>query len=261
VEDTRSLLRYTRIYVPSLRGNTMQVFQGTLEDLGGRGVRSVILNMYPRDEIYKDKWGQDMRNSDIVFRRRFKSNNPASSYYLNVVPWNIIYYGSTSQTSNNNNRAMSYPISCKITTDRFTGLVDGQDMSNLFRDDYYIRLSETILLRAEAKQRSGDKTGAAADVNLLRTRAQCSYMVTAADMDDNFDLILDERARELIYEECRWNTLLRMGGTIAFDRIKKYTYWDQNRATMTKSYNLWPIPQTVIDSNTGAKMDQNPGWF
>jgi starch-binding outer membrane protein, SusD/RagB family len=259
-EDKKSFLGYTRTFGNAIRGNSQLMFQGTLEDLGGRGVRSVIPNMYLRDEIYLDKWGQDMRNSEVVFRRRFKGNNPASSYYLKIVPWNIIYYGTTSQSTNDNNRATSYPMSCKITTDRFTGLADGQNMSNLFRDDYYIRLSETILLRAEAKQRSGDKSGAAADVNLLRTRAQCSYMVTSADMDDNFNLILDERARELVYEECRWNTLLRMGGTIGFDRIKKYTYWDQNRATMTRSYNLWPIPQTVIDSNTGAKMEQNPGW-
>ena len=34
-------------------------------------------------------------------------------------------------------------------------------------------------------------------------------------MDDNFNMILDERCRELMYEEQRWNTLLRMRGTIA----------------------------------------------
>ena len=133
-------------------------------------------------------------------------------------------------------------------------------MSNLFRDDYFIRLSETILLRAEAKQRNGDKNGAAADINLLRTRANCAYKVTAADMDDNFNTILDERTRELLYEECRWNTLLRMGGTIAVDRIKKYAFWPEAQATLTSKYNLWPIPQLVIDANKDEKLAQNPGW-
>jgi hypothetical protein len=133
-------------------------------------------------------------------------------------------------------------------------------MSNLFRDEYIIRLPETILLRAEAKQRNGDKTGAAADINLLRDRAQCSYKVTAADMDDNFNTILDERARELVYEECRWNTLLRMGGTIAVDRIRKYAYWPTTAATLTFNYNLWPIPQTVIDTNKDVDIAQNEGW-
>ena len=138
-----------------------------------------------------------MRNSDVVFRRRFKGNNSAKSlYYLKIVPWDKIYNGGLTPQAKLNDRAYCYPVSCKISTDKFTGLADGQDMSNLFRDDYFIRLSETILLRAEAKQRSGDKVGAAADVNLLRTRAKCSYMVTAADMDDNFNTILDERVRE-----------------------------------------------------------------
>jgi hypothetical protein len=99
---------------------------------------------------------------------------------------------------------------------------------------------------------------AAADINLLRARAKCGYMVQASDV--GLDLILDERARELVYEETRWNTLLRMGGTVAVDRIKKYAYWDDPRATLTKNFNLWPIPQTVIDTNKDKLMAQNPGW-
>ncbi len=114
------------------------------------------------------------------------------------------------------------------------------------------------MLRAEAKMRSGDNAGAADDINLLRKRAQCDYLVKASDV--NVDLILDERARELVYEECRWNTLLRMGGTVAVDRIKKYAYWDDPRTTLTKHFNLWPIPQVVIDTNKDIVMEQNPGW-
>ena len=114
------------------------------------------------------------------------------------------------------------------------------------------------MLRAEAKWRNGDNAGAATDINLLRARAKCGYMVQASDVD--LDLILDERARELVYEETRWNTLLRMGGTVAVERIKKYSYWDDPRATLTKNFNLWPIPQLVIDTNKDKPMAQNPGW-
>lgn len=85
-------------------------------------------------------------------------------------------------------------------------------------------------------------------------------MVTAADMDDNFNMILDERARELIYEEARWNTLLRMGGTIAVDRIRQYAFWPETKATLNFNYNLWPIPQSVIDTNKDVVLQQNPGW-
>jgi hypothetical protein len=194
-----------------------------------------------------------MRNSEIVFRRIFLGNVVGSPYFGIPVPWSVLY-------DNKDDQSLDYPVSCKIATDKYTGLADGQDRSNLFRDDYFIRLPETILLRAEAKQRSGDKAGAAADINLLRSRANCNYLVSAADMDDNFNTILDERARELVYEECRWNTLLRMGGTIAVDRIKKYAFWPEANATLNSQYNLWPIPQLVIDANKDVKLEQNKGW-
>jgi hypothetical protein len=51
-----------------------------------------------------------------------------------------------------------------------------------------------------------------------------------------------------------------MGGTVAVDRIKKYAYWDDPRNTLTKNFNLWPIPQTVIDTNKDKPLAQNPGW-
>jgi hypothetical protein len=233
---------------------------GTLEDVGGRGIAQVIPTMFTRDSIYAGKWGADMRNSEIVLRRTFIGNVTGKPYFGLPVPWDAMYKGTTNQTTNDNNRSLCYPVSCKIATDKYTGLADGENRSNLFRDDYFIRLPETILLRAEAKQRTGNKAGAAADVNLLRTRANCTYLVTAADMDDNFDLILRERSRELVYEECRWNTLLRMGGTVAVDRIRKFAYWPEAASTLTFNYNLWPIPQTVIDTNKDIVLDQNPGW-
>jgi starch-binding outer membrane protein, SusD/RagB family len=252
-EDKRSKLPYSRTYGPVFRNGAPTDITGTLEDAGGRGISQIMPTMYTRDGIYADKWGKDMRNSEVVMRRSFKGNVKTSAYYGKRIPWTVLY-------NNKDNQSLDYPVSCKIATDKYTGLADGENMSNLFRDDYFIRLSETILLRAEAKQRNGDKAGAAADINLLRDRAQCTYMVTAADMDDSFNTILDERTRELVYEECRWNTLLRMGGTIATDRIKKYAFWPEAQASLTFSYNLWPIPQTVIDTNKDVKLDQNPGW-
>jgi hypothetical protein len=252
-EDGRSKLPYSRTYGPVLRDGAPAHFKGTLEDMGGRGISQIAPTMYTRDSIYAGQWANDLRNSDIVFRRNIIANVPTSPYFGQPVPWNVIY-------STTDAKSLCYPISCKIATDKYTGVADGENLSNLFRDDYFIRLPETILLRAEAKQRSGDKTGAAADINLLRTRANCAYKVTAADMDDKFNMILDERARELVYEECRWNTLLRMGGTIAVDRIKNYAFWPEAKATLNFQYNLWPIPQLVIDANKDVKLDQNKGW-
>ncbi|GAB1453689.1 RagB/SusD family nutrient uptake outer membrane protein [Draconibacterium sp.] len=259
-EDGKSKLPYSRTYGPVLRDIAGKHMTGTLEDVGGRGISQASITNYARDIVFEDKWGADMRNSEIVLRRRFKGNVDTSPYYKLVVPWSEMYGLDKDATTILNNTSEIYPVSCKIATDRYTGVADGENRSNLFRDDYIIRLPETILLRAEAKQRLGNKAGAAADVNLLRDRAQCTYRVTAADMDDKFKTILDERARELVYEECRWNTLLRMGGTIAVERIREYAHWPETKATLTFNYNLWPIPQTVIDSNKDVKINQNPGW-
>jgi len=257
-EDGSSRLPYSREYGAVFRDPASTHLTGTLEDLGGRGIAMVIPTMYTRDMIYDGKWGDDMRNSEAVFRRIFLGNVATSPYFGKPVPWDVIYKVGQSQDAIDAAVTQCFPISCKIATDKYTGLADGQNMSNLYRCEYLIRLPETILLRAEAKMRSGDNAGAASDINLLRARAKCGYMVQASDV--NVDLILDERARELVYEERRWNTLLRMGGTVAMDRIKKYAYWNDPRVTMTKTFNLWPIPQTIIDTNKDAVIEQNPGW-
>ena len=93
----------------------------------------------------------------------------------------------------------------------------------------------------------------------LASSQECWWKVQSFDKDGN-PTRWSEPARELVYEETRWNTLLRMGGTIAVDRIKKYAYWDYPRTTLNKTFNLWPIPQTVIDTNKDVPIAQNPGW-
>jgi len=257
-EDGSSKLPYSRQFGPVFRDPMASICTGTLEDVGGRGIVQVMPTMYTRDVIYDGKYATDLRNSEAVFRRTFVGNVAGSEYYGKVIPWSVLYREGQGIDAVNAAKTQVFPVSCKIATDKYTGLADGENRSNLFRNEYLIRLPETILLRAEAKMRSGDKTGAASDINLLRSRAQCGYKVTPEDV--TVDLILDERARELVYEETRWNTLLRMGGTVAVDRIKKYAYWDDPRSTLTTNFNLWPIPQTIIDTNKDVKIEQNPGW-
>lgn len=257
-ESPRSCMVHPCNYGPVFRDQGGNYVKGTLEDAGGMGCCGVMPTLYTRDLIYSGKWENDLRNSEAVFRRKLVGNVPGTEYYGKIVPWSLLHREDASGKGDDAAVTQLYPISCKIGTDKFTGLESGEDRSRLFRDDYLIRLPETILLRAEAKMRLGDNGGAASDINLLRARAQCSYLVTAADVD--LDLILDERARELVYEESRWNTLLRMGGTVAIDRIKKYAYWDYPRTTLTKNFDTWPIPQSVIDTNKDVKLEQNPGW-
>lgn len=257
-DGNKTCLDYPGIYGPVFRDQGGALVNGTMQDVGGFGMCQITPTTYARDLLYEGKWGDDLRNSEAVLRRLFIGNVKGSEYYGKLVPWDALYRLDETGKWADAAYTMLYPLSCKIGPDFFTVAADGRTLRNIFRDDYLIRLPETILLRAEVKLRLGNTAGAAADINMLRSRSQCSYLVT--DSDVSIDLILDERARELIYEESRWNTLLRMGGTVAVERIKTYSYWDYPRSTLTKNYNVWPIPQNVIDTNKDVVLEQNSGW-
>ena len=91
---------------------------------------------------------------------------------------------------------------------------------------------------------------AATHINALRTRSNATP-ITASDV--NVDLILDERARELISEEYRRYTLNRFG--ILVSRAQQFNKFTQ----ITDRDILFPLPQDFIDSNE-APIQQNPGW-
>lgn len=264
-EDKQSYLPFPRIFSPALgdlvgideNGKAYKPFSvsqpGNEILRGGRGITLVTPTYYVRDIIWEGELYDDMRNKDHNIVREIICNNPDfPNMHGKPIPESVLNYDDKSRT-------VAYPIWMKWTTDIYEGINEGQNYSNLFRDEYIIRLSETILLRAEANYRLGDRQKACDDINRIRDRAKCTYRATVSDV--SLDFILDERTRELFVEENRWNTLLRMGGTVAVDRIKKYAYWKETvKATLKGNYNLWPIPQQVIDRNKDVPMAQNPGW-
>jgi hypothetical protein len=226
--------------------------------VGGRGQARIEPTVYAKKTIWINS-GTDMRNSPVNIRRAFKVTDTKHSLYgveLNedniadyLTPATLMYF---------------YPIHTKVVPIDdwgYEGLTSGKsNRANIYSDFYFARLAETYLLRAEAKLRKNDKAGAAADINEVRNRVQASPV---AEADVTIDYILDERIRELYGEERRWNTLLRMGGDIPNDRITKHAYWIVDNPTWSGSLGkdfLFPIPQTVIDSNLDVVIEQNPGW-
>jgi hypothetical protein len=74
----------------------------------------------------------------------------------------------------------------------------------------------------------------------------------------NLNYILEERARELLFEEPRRRTLIRMG--VLVERVKKYGLMEDWRNTIQDYQGVWPIPQSAIDANLGIDLGQNPGY-
>lgn len=250
--DDDARLQHPRYWVPVLR--VIEGVTGLLEDVGGRGVAFFAPTPLTETIIWEpDISAGDTRNAEYNIRRTILYNDPTFPDLLGkVVPQEAI------DEANASLAGAVYPIFQKFTTDLFQGIEQGENRSNIFRDRYAIRLPETILLRAEAYLRRGDNQLAADDINMIRNRSNCSVLATAGTVD--LDFILDERARELLGEESRWNTLLRMGGTVAVDRIRKFAKHEWTTNSLTFNFNLFPIPQGVIDRNKDVIWEQNPGW-
>jgi starch-binding outer membrane protein, SusD/RagB family len=123
-----------------------------------------------------------------------------------------------------------------------------------YADQTYLRLADTYLLLAEAYFKQGKLPDAADYINRVRTRS----MATPIAVDGStitIDYILDERSRELVTEENRRETLIRTGKLL--ERAKLYNKFT---APMQEYQILLPIPQKVINANTGKAMPQNPGY-
>ena len=121
------------------------------------------------------------------------------------------------------------------------------------KDQPYLRIAETYLLKAEAELMLGQAGQAAETINILRRRANASE-INAGDVD--LDFILDERSRELLLEEHRRYTLLRTNKWLERTRL----YNKNGGQNISDRDILFPIPQIVIDANLTQPMPQNPGW-
>ena len=155
-------------------------------------------------------------------------------------------------------------------------------------DWYVFRLAETYLLRAEAYFWKGDLSNAAADINAVRNRAGAADVVAG---DVNIATILDERVRELYYEEPRNTELTRIafifattgkaaynGKTYSLNNFHESNFWYDRIMETTVFYNkgvstihgdvytmspyhsLYPIPASSINGNTQGVINQNLGY-
>ena len=223
----------------------------------------------PTNYAKYDVWSldpNDMRNSRFNIRRTYYYNNPADPQYVGKPiktgrKSGKLYVAKEDGTLTNielDTLRQYYPYFRKIEGRPFN---DNILSGNSSKDFSRMRVAETYLLRAEAYFRKGSLVLAAADINVVRARAN-AIPISSSDVTEDF--ILDERTRELIVEEPRLRTLIRMGRLV--DRVRKYNSAPSvsagvsSGATIQDFNKFWPIPQKVIDANTGAKFEQNAGY-
>jgi len=207
------------------------------DSLGGRGISRLRLSNWVLYGLYE---AGDMRNSPYNIRRQYYYNDPASPNFGKPVP----YTGADT----------IYKI-CPHTTKWYQ--FDPNDVFGfaMVKDFILMRLGETYLLLAEAQFKQGKLPEAAATLTSLRARSNASS-VTAGQV--TLDFILDERARELVGEENRRMTLMRTG-TLVTRAINLNSGSVMNPLNGLTSKNLLlPIPQSEIDLNKDAKLEQNP---
>jgi len=126
--------------------------------------------------------------------------------------------------------------------------------SSIDKDIIMYRLAETYLFKAEAQFRQNNLAGAAETLNIIRRRANAPE-ISAGDV--TIDLILDDRARELIMEENRWATLSRTGKLVE----KVTAARPELEGSVAEYHQLMPIPQSEIDLNKDSEnFRQNPGY-
>lgn len=233
---------------------------------GGRGIGWGISTRYYSNTVWESDFNNDIRNANHNFVRKFAVNNKSfkeqfgiDSIDVDNPPANLIVGQGGSMTIPGR---FLYAYQSKITTpynhpdplyaNKETGMLKSSAGAT-YTDQYMFRLAETYLIRAEAYLGLNDKEKAAADINKVRSRAKAK-LVSAADV--NLDYILDERIRELGIEEKRRLTLVRTGKW--YERVKKCNpyYADQ----IEEKYTLWAIPHSVIEANTDAVIEQNPGY-
>nr|WP_121274294.1 RagB/SusD family nutrient uptake outer membrane protein [Pedobacter schmidteae] len=108
------------------------------------------------------------------------------------------------------------------------------------------RISDTYLMRAEAKFRSGNVSGALEDINYLRNTKRGMPAYTSLDLDK----ILKERGFELYWEGNRRTDLVR---------FNKYRDARAEKDFVTPAYKvLLPIPISAIEAN--SNLVQNQGY-
>jgi hypothetical protein len=219
-------------------------------------------------------------NSEVIIAAYFNRDESFNNYSINALSYEAGIAGATNKDSipycnSTSNGLGAYQISAKSkalftnTTDKripYTWITERQGTTlkiswitklpgNKYADDrvsdndiILYRLGEVYLMMAEAYAGANDVTNAIKYLNKTRNRAGIGDYAGTADKASVEKEILDERGRELFFENKRWFDLVRFhkGGT-----IDVYTYVPNLVGKTTPLF--WPLAENVLANNDQLK--------
>jgi hypothetical protein len=284
-----------QIKTPSGKGGMSASYSQTKDKIDlrktfGRGIAVTRPTWYASNTIWDDP--ADLRHSSAVGNWMNMENLVYNNPSLGSDPW----YNKPLQLYNTNGqRLVTDTIRTWFSWPHYKIWVEqprAETVDNYSggpADWYIYRLAETYLLRAEAYYWKGDLAAAAQDVNTIRQRAKCTKLFSAGNM--NLGVVLDERARELYYEELRHMELSRIsyifattgkadefGKTYTLNNLSQNNYWFERITRYNNYYNkgvttvyganftaspyhiLWPIPQQEVNANRNGRLNQPFGY-
>ena len=255
--------RLWQMEVKNSNGKAIKMIPDPNENYGGRGGGFTRPSPYFSKTLWAKSGPGDIRNAPHNIIRDWIVRNPASEHngkwlIADNLPIDLVSFNDTMRNFfpviAKGSTFGSFPDELLLEDQTVPGAIGATGpCKRNWKDQYVIRLAETYLLRAEAYLGKGDKAMAAADINVVRSRAQAAP-VAPGDVD--IDYILDERMRELSTETLYLCTTARLGKTA--ERVRKY--FPLLGRTYEDYHNLWPIPYGEIEKNVEAVLEQNPGY-
>ena len=259
-----------------------EVVNGTINSVkmlwlvnGGKGAgRSIVSRGSIRLYNYKNQGAIDDRvsNYSMVWKIYEKNSAGAIVEYLKSGKSIIDTTVSAAMLDDSKTTIQNYKWPSTRKWDYTQTIPANGDADESYNDQVYLRLSETYLLYAEALYKLKD-ANAVVWINKVRQRSNASALI-ASDLNSlGLDLILDERSRELLSEEERRHTLVRVSQENGGDVMAVNNYFKRRVVQYNEICGrpvrgmleadvpvLFPIPQIFIDSNTGRVIAQNPGY-
>lgn len=208
----------------------------------------------PQDEDYAEEAATKLTQPYLVIDYKDVYDDVNKNIKMNYAYTNPSE-GYKTDGSSENLFKLFYPSLTKFNSSNYYVADAGKRRNGNLNAIFMMRMAEVYLIAAEADIYVNGGSSALGYINKIRARAGAQNLTGTPSIL----MVLDERARELCGEDCRFYDLKRTG------MLKNNTYLQSAHpdlaAFFKPEYSLRPIPTTFSETLlNGGKYYQNPGY-